>query len=189
MSRVGRVDVQRGEVEVRALHFPLSERSRMASDCTTQWNTFHSFFNSKALTLRYTTYTQPRAPLHASNAGSPRLLAMQTAQLLERMLNVPSATSASTSHAELENSNALELNSSPMISPNNPSTDEKISITRIFTNLPSTNQHAPSHTPLQYTHRLGSAASANAALLPFIPTLTPQIRLHIPTSTPDQNSA
>jgi hypothetical protein len=39
------------------------------------------------------------------------------------------------------------------------------------------------------TYSAGSAASANAALLPFIPTDTPQIRLHIPTVIPPQNSA
>ena len=38
-------------------------------------------------------------------------------------------------------------------------------------------------------YRLGSAASASAALLPLIPTDTPQIKLHIPTVIPDQNSA
>ena len=39
------------------------------------------------------------------------------------------------------------------------------------------------------THKLASAASARAALLPLIPTETPHIRLHMPTVSPDQNSA
>ena len=38
-------------------------------------------------------------------------------------------------------------------------------------------------------YNVGSAASANAALLPLMPTLTPHIRLHRPTVKPDQNSA
>lgn len=41
--------------------------------------------------------------------------------------------------------------------------------------------------PLTYSE--GSAASAKAALEPLIPTLTPQIKLHMPTSTPLQNNA
>lgn len=39
------------------------------------------------------------------------------------------------------------------------------------------------------THSAGSAASARAALLPLMPTQTPQIRLHIPTVRPAQNNA
>ena len=39
------------------------------------------------------------------------------------------------------------------------------------------------------TYSEGSAASAKAALEPLMPTLTPQIKLHMPTSTPLQNSA
>lgn len=39
------------------------------------------------------------------------------------------------------------------------------------------------------THSEGSAASARAALLPLMPTQTPQIRLHMPTVNPAQNSA
>jgi hypothetical protein len=39
------------------------------------------------------------------------------------------------------------------------------------------------------THIAGSAASARAALLPLMPTQTPQIRLHIPTVNPAQNRA
>lgn len=39
------------------------------------------------------------------------------------------------------------------------------------------------------TYSVGSAASANAAPLPLMPTATPQTRLHMPTVRPDQNSA
>ena len=39
------------------------------------------------------------------------------------------------------------------------------------------------------TYSEGSAASANAALLPLIPTETPQTRLQMPTVSPAQNSA
>lgn len=39
------------------------------------------------------------------------------------------------------------------------------------------------------TYSEGSAASANAALLPLIPTETPQIKLHMPTVKPAQNRA
>jgi hypothetical protein len=39
------------------------------------------------------------------------------------------------------------------------------------------------------TYNDGSAASARAALLPLMPTQTPQIRLHIPTVNPAQNNA
>jgi hypothetical protein len=39
------------------------------------------------------------------------------------------------------------------------------------------------------THREGSAASARAALLPLIPTDTPQMRLHMPTVRPAQKRA
>ena len=39
------------------------------------------------------------------------------------------------------------------------------------------------------TYSVGSAASANAALLPLMPTQTPQIKLHMPTVMPAQNSA
>lgn len=42
---------------------------------------------------------------------------------------------------------------------------------------------------LGVTHSEGSAASARAALLPLMPTQTPQIRLHMPTVNPAQNSA
>lgn len=78
-----------------------------------------------------------------------------------------------------------------MISPNRPSTELKISMTRIFTNL-TTLLDCVAFCKLDElfkTYKLGSAASASAALLPFIPTDTPQIRLHIPTVKPAQNSA
>jgi len=39
------------------------------------------------------------------------------------------------------------------------------------------------------TYSVGSAASASAALLPLMPTDTPQIKLHIPTVNPAQNKA
>jgi hypothetical protein len=39
------------------------------------------------------------------------------------------------------------------------------------------------------TYSEGSAASAKAALEPLMPTLTPQIKLHMPTNTPLQNNA
>lgn len=39
------------------------------------------------------------------------------------------------------------------------------------------------------TYKLGSAASANAALLPLIPTDTPHIKLQAPTISPLQNIA
>ncbi len=39
------------------------------------------------------------------------------------------------------------------------------------------------------THSVGSAASANAAPLPLIPTARPQTKLHMPTIRPDQKRA
>jgi hypothetical protein len=69
------------------------------------------------------------------------------------------------------NSSALPLTNNPIISPKSPNTLLKISITSTFTNS------------------VLSAASASAALDPLMPTLTPQIRLHMPTVTPDQKSA
>ena len=39
------------------------------------------------------------------------------------------------------------------------------------------------------TYRAGSAASARAALLPLMPTQTPQMRLHMPTVMPAQKRA
>jgi multidrug resistance efflux pump len=41
----------------------------------------------------------------------------------------------------------------------------------------------------EVAYRPGSAASASAALLPLIPTDTPQMRLHMPTVKPAQNRA
>lgn len=38
-------------------------------------------------------------------------------------------------------------------------------------------------------YRVGSAASANAALLPLMPTETPHIKLQVPTVIPAQNNA
>ena len=79
-----------------------------------------------------------------------------------------------------------------MINPKRPRTDEKISMTKILTNLNAISMpHKMCETGYASasTHKLGSAASANAALDPLMPTLTPQIRLHIPTSSPLQKSA
>lgn len=42
---------------------------------------------------------------------------------------------------------------------------------------------------MDVAHREGSAASASAALLPLMPTQTPQIKLHMPTVMPAQNNA
>ena len=39
------------------------------------------------------------------------------------------------------------------------------------------------------SYKLGSAASASAALLPLIPTETPHTKLHSPTVMPAQNKA
>jgi hypothetical protein len=75
-----------------------------------------------------------------------------------------------------------------MIRPKRPRTELKISMTRIFTNLSLVSRYYNGQAGTK-AHKLGSAASANAALLPLIPTLTPQIKLHIPTVNPDQNSA
>lgn len=57
------------------------------------------------------------------------------------------------------------------INPNNPITDANISTIKTLTN------------------KVGSAASARAALLPTTPTLTPQAKLHNPTVNPAQNNA
>ena len=56
------------------------------------------------------------------------------------------------------------------IKPNKPKIELKISMTNILTN------------------NVGSAASAKAALLPVIPTLTPHNKLQIPTVKPPQNN-
>lgn len=94
------------------------------------------------------------------------------------------------------NSSALPETNSPIINPNSPSTELKISMTRILTNLPLISPlffplplHPPFLGQLGITHKLGSAASANAAPLPLIPTLTPHTRLHIPTVKPAQKRA
>ena len=78
-----------------------------------------------------------------------------------------------------------------MISPNSPRTELKISITRILTNLITLMLvHPPCFTiESDVPYKLGSEASANAALLPLIPTETPHTRLHIPTVIPAQNNA
>jgi hypothetical protein len=57
------------------------------------------------------------------------------------------------------------------INPNNPITDAKISTINTLTN------------------NVGSAASARAALLPTIPTLTPHAKSHSQTVSPAQNIA
>jgi hypothetical protein len=57
------------------------------------------------------------------------------------------------------------------IKPKSPMTDAKISTIKTLTN------------------NVGSAASARAALLPTIPTLTPHAKLHRPTVRPAQNKA
>jgi hypothetical protein len=82
---------------------------------------------------------------------------------------------------------ALLCMSSPMMSPNSPRIAAKISIVRILTNL---KQSVSTWEGIfQSTYKDGSAASARAALLPLMPTQTPQIRLHMPTVNPAQNSA
>lgn len=76
------------------------------------------------------------------------------------------------------------------MSPNNPNTELKISMTRIFTNLGKiVNTFVLKLSRLEPSYNEGSAASARAALLPLMPTETPHIKLHIPTVSPDQNSA
>lgn len=82
------------------------------------------------------------------------------------------------------------LSRSPIIRPNRPSTDEKISITRTLTNLDSVSHSAAMvYSLLSPTHKLGSAASARAALDPLMPTLIPHTKLQAPTKRPDQKSA
>lgn len=87
--------------------------------------------------------------------------------------------------------------------PNSPRTELKISMTSTFTNLDTDTsvsvmlsglvleeKKKKKNLPtLLETYRLGSAASARAALLPLIPTETPHIRLHVPTVKPAQNKA
>lgn len=78
-----------------------------------------------------------------------------------------------------------------MISPNNPKTELKISITSTLTNLDLKVSKEFSVVLMKcfLAHKVGSAASASAALLPLIPTETPHIKLHIPTVRPDQKRA
>lgn len=76
------------------------------------------------------------------------------------------------------------------MSPNKPSTELKISITRIFTNLDKIVNTSDLYlSRLEPSYKDGSAASARAAPLPLMPTEIPHIRLHIPTVSPDQNNA
>ncbi len=82
---------------------------------------------------------------------------------------------------------ALLETSSPIIKPNRPSTELKISMTRILTNLHRISPVFGMQESI--THKVGSAASANAAPLPLMPTDTPQIKLHNPTVKPAQNTA
>lgn len=82
---------------------------------------------------------------------------------------------------------ALLCMSKPMIRPNNPRMAAKISIVRILTNLGLSVRVVEHRSGSAYSD--GSAASARAALLPLMPTQTPQIRLHMPTVRPAQNNA
>ena len=85
---------------------------------------------------------------------------------------------------------ALPDTSNPIIKPNKPNTELKISMTRTLTNLgDAVSALSGILQLLQWTYKLGSAASAKAALLPLMPTETPQTRLHVPTVIPAQNSA
>ena len=74
------------------------------------------------------------------------------------------------------------------MSPKSPRMELKISMTRILTNLDSVSIGKPLNVNA-YPYSEGSAASARAALLPLIPTDTPQTKLHIPTVIPAQNRA
>lgn len=87
------------------------------------------------------------------------------------------------------NSFALLDTNRPMINPNSPRTELKISITSTLTNLQPVSMYVISPIRCHETYRVESAASAKAALLPLMPTDTPQMRLHIPTVTPDQKRA
>ena len=82
---------------------------------------------------------------------------------------------------------ALPDTSSPTISPNSPSTELKISMTSTLTKLDIS--HGPQKRDKPPTHSDGSAASATAALLPLMPTATPQIRFAMPTVRPPQKMA
>ena len=74
-----------------------------------------------------------------------------------------------------------------MIRPKRPRIELKISMTRILTKL----QHVSLESlwPGHSSYSEGSAASAKAALLPLMPTETPQTKLHMPTVKPAQNKA
>ena len=89
------------------------------------------------------------------------------------------------------NPGAFPDTSRPIINPNSPKTELNISITSILTNLGITVSFNELRKANLYclTYKLGSAASASAALLPLMPTETPHIRLHIPTVNPDQKRA
>ena len=78
------------------------------------------------------------------------------------------------------------------MSPNKPKTELKISITSTLTNLKIKGKQpfSPQSSQKQLsTYKLESAASANAALLPLMPTETPHIKSHMPTVRPDQKRA
>lgn len=89
------------------------------------------------------------------------------------------------------NPGAFPDTSRPIINPNSPRTELNISITSTLTNLRVivSFKEPPRANLYCLTYKLGSAASASAALLPLIPTETPHIRLHIPTVNPDQKRA
>lgn len=76
-----------------------------------------------------------------------------------------------------------------MINPNSPRTELKISMTSTLTNLQLVSMVTKIYVGCNGSYKLGSAASAKAALLPLMPTETPQMRLHMPTVTPDQKRA
>jgi hypothetical protein len=84
---------------------------------------------------------------------------------------------------------ALPETRSPIIRPKRPNTELKISTTNILTNLAFMSVKNFHVTQRRLSYKLGSAASANAALLPLIPTDTPHIKLHIPTVNPAQKRA
>lgn len=77
----------------------------------------------------------------------------------------------------------------PTIRPNRPRTELKISTTRILTNLQDNVSERVARCMLRETYKLGSAASAKAAPLPFTPTEIPQMRLQTPTVIPPQKTA
>ena len=75
-----------------------------------------------------------------------------------------------------------------MMRPKRPKIAAKISMVRILTNLVCC-EFQKGDVGKIWTYSVGSAASASAALLPLMPTHTPQIKLHMPTVIPAQNSA